>query len=206
MILDKPLPVGGDIASIAHRYEEVVRGLAQSVDDLEGGGLLPLDAIGVEGIDQGNGVLLGQGADDIQRLVEVAVNGDDLRPVDKRLSELSLGDFSLGDDDNGLKPEARPKSGRRGAGVASGGADDRLASLLHRLGHGNHHAPVLEGAGGVASFQLEVKLTAELLLELPRAYQLRIPLAQGDDGGLGGDGEKLTVSFYNALFHFIYAC
>ena len=65
MILDKPLPVGGDVAGIAHRDEEHVRGIAQLVDDLKGGSLLPLDAIWVKGVDQGDGVLFGEGAHNI---------------------------------------------------------------------------------------------------------------------------------------------
>ncbi|MBA7592967.1 hypothetical protein ES708_35172 [subsurface metagenome] len=60
MVLLEALPVGGDVARVAHGDEEIVGGFAQIIDNLEGGGLLPLDAVGVERVDQRDGVLFGE--------------------------------------------------------------------------------------------------------------------------------------------------
>jgi hypothetical protein len=53
----------------------------------------------------------------------------------------------------------------------------------------------------VAGLQLEVKLlTAVTLGQLIAAYQRGIPLADGEDGGLGGDGEVFLIVAQDALF------
>ena len=43
-------------------------------------------------------VLLGQAPDDVERLVEVAVDGDDPGAGDERGDELAEGDLALGQD------------------------------------------------------------------------------------------------------------
>ena len=59
-VLLKPLPIGGDVAGVADGDKEVVGSVAQGVDDLKGGALLPLDPVGIDRVDQRDRVLLGQ--------------------------------------------------------------------------------------------------------------------------------------------------
>src|SRR5436309_2935271 len=73
-------------------------GVAEAVDDLEGGRLLTLEPVGVHGVDQRDGVLGGQLPDDGEGLVEVALDLDHLGPVDQRLGQLAEGDVALGDE------------------------------------------------------------------------------------------------------------
>jgi len=46
-VLREAPPVGGNVAGVADRYRQDVGRLAEHVDDLEGAGLLTLDAIGL---------------------------------------------------------------------------------------------------------------------------------------------------------------
>src|SRR3712207_8921907 len=46
------LPVRGDVAGVADRQAVDVRGVAEDVDDLERGGLLPLDPVLVDAVDR----------------------------------------------------------------------------------------------------------------------------------------------------------
>ena len=100
---DESLPVGRDIAGIAHRNEQVVRRFAQDVHNLKGGRLLPFDAEGIDGIDQGHRILLGQRAHNVQRLVEIPADSHDLSTVHNGLGQLAQGDLALGDNDDGLR-------------------------------------------------------------------------------------------------------
>ena len=52
LVRAKPLPIRRDIASVADRDVELVRRIAKGVDDLEGSGLLPLQPVGVDRVDQ----------------------------------------------------------------------------------------------------------------------------------------------------------
>jgi len=51
IVFGKAFPVSGDVAGIAHRYKQIVRGIVQLIDNLEGGCLLPLYAVGIKRID-----------------------------------------------------------------------------------------------------------------------------------------------------------
>ena len=84
-------PVGADVAGVADRDGQDVRGAAEVVADLERGRLLAVEAERVDRVDQGDRVvvLLGQPADDVERLVEVAVDGDDPGAGDERLEQLA---------------------------------------------------------------------------------------------------------------------
>ena len=77
-------PVGADVAGVADRDGQHVRRATEVVADLEGGGLLALEAERVDRVDQGHRVvfLFGERAHDRERLVEVAVDGD--RPGRRR--------------------------------------------------------------------------------------------------------------------------
>src|SRR5439155_120324 len=55
LVLPVALPVGGDVAGVADRDAVDVGGVAQHVDDLEGAGLLALDPVGIDRVDDGDG-------------------------------------------------------------------------------------------------------------------------------------------------------
>ena len=103
-------------------------------------------------------VLFGQAADDVQGLVEVAIDGDDLRPGDERLEQLAERDLALGQDDDDVQPGGGAVGRGRGRGVAGRRADDGPCTGLDGLGDGHDHAPVLERAGRVLALDLEVQV------------------------------------------------
>ena len=109
-VLAEARPVGADVAGVADRDGEDVGRAAEVVADLEGGGLLALEAERVDRVDQRDRVvvLLGEGADDPERLVEVAVDGDDPGPGDQRLEQLADGDLALGRTTMTSSPAAAP--------------------------------------------------------------------------------------------------
>ena len=93
----EPGPVGADVAGVADRDGQDVRRPAEVVADLERGGLLALEAERVDRVDEGHRVvvLLGERADDRERLVEVAVDGDDPGAGHQRLEQLARRDLAL---------------------------------------------------------------------------------------------------------------
>ena len=66
------------------------------VAHLEGAGLLPLQAVRVERVDQRDRMALDQLAHRRQRLVEAALQGEHAGPVDQRLGQLAGGDLPSG--------------------------------------------------------------------------------------------------------------
>ena len=156
----KAHPVGGDVAGVAHGYEQVIGRGAEVVHDFECGRLLPLQPIRVERIDQHDGMLGAELAHDAEGVVEAAVDKHNLRAVGYRLRHFAARDVVSGDKYDGGQPAARAVCGGGCAGVAGGGAHNRSTALFQRLGDGYHHAPVLERAGGIAALQLEIELAA----------------------------------------------
>ncbi|OPZ92262.1 MAG: hypothetical protein BWY73_00877 [candidate division TA06 bacterium ADurb.Bin417] len=193
-VLPVALPVGGDVAGVADRQDVVVGGVAQAVDDLEGAGLLPLDPVGVDRVDQGDRVPVAEGAYQLQGLVEVALDLDHPGAVDEGLGQLAEGDLAGGDDYQRLESGPGGVGGRRGRGVAGRGADDRLLALLPGLGDGQGHAPVLEGAGRVAAFKLEVEFQAEAGADGDRGDERGVALQQGDHRAALGDRQVGPVT------------
>ena len=128
VVLAEAAPVGGDVAGVADGDEQVVGRVAEGVDDLEGGGLLPLDAVGVDGVDEGDGMDVGDGQRQLQRDVEVAVDGDDAGAVRDGLRQLALRDAPLRHEDVDLQAAVGGEGGGGGAGVAGRGAHDGALS------------------------------------------------------------------------------
>ena len=95
-----------------------------------------------------------------EAVVEVAVDLQQLGAVHERLGQLAQRDLALRHEHRAGQPGPGRVRGGGGAGVAGGGADDRLGALLDRLGDGHGHAPVLEGAGRVGALHLEVDVAA----------------------------------------------
>ena len=112
-------------------------------------GLLALDPVRVDRVDHRHRRPLAELADDGQGLVEVAPDLEHPGAVDEGLGQLAEGDVAVGDEHGAGQAGPGGVGGGRGRGVARGGAHDRLRPLLHRLGDGHGHAPVLERAGRV---------------------------------------------------------
>ena len=138
----------------------IVRGAAKVVADLERGRLLAFEAERVDRVDHRDRVvvLLGESPDDRERLVEVAVDGDDPGPGDQRLEQLADRDLALGQHHDHLHAGRRAVGRRGGRGVAGRGADDGPGPGLGRLCDRDDHAPVLERAGRVLALDLEVEV------------------------------------------------
>ena len=96
IVLDEPAPVGGNVPRVAHRDEQQVGGVTQSVHDLEGGGLLSVDTVGVDGVDHRHGVAAADLARDLQGGIKVPLNGEDTGAVRDRLSQLTACDIAAG--------------------------------------------------------------------------------------------------------------
>ena len=202
VVFDKAFPVGGNVAGVAHRNEEVVRGVAEHVGDFKGGGFLAFNAVGVDGVDQGNGMIPGELTNQAQGSVEIAVHHDNPGAVSHSLGEFAQRHLPLGNQDKGPQVQIRAVGGGRGAGVAGGGAHDTHRALFHGLGDGDNHAPVFEGPGGVAALQLEVELlAAQFLAQAVGLDQGRVPLAQGKHGCIPGERQELSIFFQYADTH-----
>ena len=200
VILLEPLPIGGDVPRVPHGDEERVGRLAQCVHDLEGRRLLAFDAVRVQRVHQRNGVPGGHVADDVQGLVKVAVEGDELRPVGRRLGELARRHFAFGHDDDGAQAVAGRVGRRRGAGVARRGADDGGRARFHGLRECDDHAAVFERPRRVAPFQLEVERSAAgLALDVLGAHQWSAALAKRDQGRVGSQGQTVSKGVENSL-------
>ena len=102
-------------------------------------------------------MLLGELADDPQRVVEVALQGDHAGAVHQRLGELADRDLALGDDHRAAHPGPRRVGGGARRGVAGRGADHRLRA---RAPCARETATViprsLKRAGRVGALELEV--------------------------------------------------
>src|SRR5690606_4174922 len=149
-------PVGRDVPGVADGQHVDVGGVTEGVDDLEGGGLLALEPEGVDRVDQGDRVVLGERPHDGQAVVEVAVHRHQGGPVDDRLGQFARGDLPGGQDDGAAQPGAGGVRGGGGGGVPGGGTHDELGVGGGHLRHGHGHAAVLEGAGGVGALDLDM--------------------------------------------------
>ena len=127
------------------------------VADLEGGRLLPVEAEGVDRVDQRDGmlVLLGQGPDDAQGVVEVALDRDDPRAGGEGLEQLAERGLAAWQHHDHLEPGRRAVGRRRRRGVPRRCTDDGLRALLDGLRHGHDHAAVLERSGRILALDLE---------------------------------------------------
>src|SRR5207244_12082712 len=133
-------------------------------------------------------------------VIEVPPHVENARAVGHGLSELSLRDVAVWDEDIGIEPAAGGVGRSGGAGVAGGGAEDSFGIGLQRLGDGDDHAAVFEGARGVAHLQLEVELAAaHAPLNSPRADKRRIALAEGNEWSLEANGQAIAIAAEDAL-------
>ena len=121
-------PVGADVARIADRQDVNVGRVAEHFDDLERRGLLALETIRIDRIDDGDRLGLADLAHEPQRVVEIAVDGHDLRAIHEGLRELAESDLARRQQDDAGDARARRIGRRRGAGVAGAGADHRFCA------------------------------------------------------------------------------
>ena len=148
---------------------------AEDIANLERGGLLALDADGVDGVDHLDAGHGAEFAHESQGVIEVAAQGDDFRAVHPGLGEFARGDLAVGQQHDATQSRAACVGGSGGGGVARAGANDELALVRDGLGHRRRHAAVLEGAGGVEAFVLEIELEA--------AARLRRQSRRGNERG-----------------------
>ena len=173
--------------------------------DLEGGRLLPLDPIRVDGVDQLDRVALGQLADDPERVVEVAADRDHARAVHQRLGELADRDLALGDDHG----PAQSGPGRVGGGacgrVAGRRADHGLGAVLDGARDGNGHPAVLERAGRVGALDLQIHPGADALRDQRSGKQGRAALVERDDRVVLADRQVLAVFLDQAAHEYSFS-
>ncbi len=100
MVLAKALPVGRDVAGVADREHQVIRRVAENVDDLERGRLLSLQAVWVDRVHQCHRVSAGEVPHDLERVIEAPFESHDLGAVHESLRELVHRSLAGGDDDD----------------------------------------------------------------------------------------------------------
>ena len=127
-----------------------VRGVAEGVDDLERRALLALDPRRVDGVDQGDRVVVGQLAGEragSRRSCPSTCSS--WAPCATACASLPIAILPAGTSTAGVMPGLGGVGRGRGRGVAGRGADDGLRALVggHRDGH--RHPAVLERAGRV---------------------------------------------------------
>ena len=144
-------------------------------------------------------VLLGQPADDVQRLVEVAVDGHDPGAGDERLEQLAEGDLALGQDDDDLQAGGRAVGRGAGRGVAGRGADDRPAPRARPPWPRPATMPaVLERAGRVLALDLEVQVRRTPMAAPSRGGvdERRGALAEGQRRRRVGDRQEAPIAVH----------
>ncbi len=192
-VLPVALPVGRDVAGVADGQAVHVGRVAERVAHLEGGGLLAVDAVGVDRVDQRRRVVLRQRAAQVEAVVEVALHLQQLRAVNERLRQLAERDLALGHEDRAGQPALGGVGGGARAGVAGARADDGLGAGLHRLADRHRHAAVLERPGRVGALDLEPDLRADQLGQHAGVDERGAALEQRHDGRVGRDGQAVAV-------------
>ena len=124
--------VGACVPAAAVGKREHVRRRAQLLDDLERSGLLPLDAVRVERVDEHELVVPGELLCRVERLVEAAADLEQPRAGGDRLEELRCGDAACRDEHDRTQAGPRGVGGCGGGGVPGRRADDCPRSGLER--------------------------------------------------------------------------
>jgi hypothetical protein len=162
-------PVGGDVAGVADGQEMEVGRAAKRVANLERGGLLALDAVGIDRVDDVDAGLVAPSSrtrrSASSKLPRRAIiSAPYMRPA----PACPWRSCRAGRSTTQRCRRARVGGGG-GGGVARAGADDGLAPRLDGLGNGGGHAAVLEGCGGIEALVLN---TEEMLMsESARTFE-----------------------------------
>ena len=153
-------PVCGNVSGVAERKEMEFGRVAEFVNDFESGCFLSGDSIRIDRVHDREIVALPKFAHDPERVIEVAIDGDDFGAVSESLNQFAAGDFPRGQDDHATDSRARRIRRRGCGGIAGGRADQRDRSALNGFRDGHSHAAVLERAGGIESFVFQVNFAA----------------------------------------------
>ena len=188
------LAEGGGVGEVAAGDDDVVGHLpVELLEELEGGGLLAFEAVGVDGVEEVDREAADEVGEDADAAVEVGLELDGEGAVVHRLGELAPGDLALGDEDDAAQAGAGGVGGHGGGGVAGGGAGDPLEAALGGDGEGGGHAGVLEGAGGVHALMLgEEPVEAGGGGAAGQLVERGVALAEGDDVVGLDDGEQVA--------------
>ena len=181
-------PIGGDVAGIAHGNAEPVRSITEGIDDFESSCFLALQSVGVHRVDQRHGVFLRGFADDVQSAVEIAADGQNLSAIDEGLSQFSLGDVTVWNQDEGPHAATTGIGRGRGTGVAGAGADHGFTAGFLGLADGHGHPSILEGSGGIEAVVFDVHLHsfADPFLDRRHRDQRGCSFPEGDHRSGGG--------------------
>ena len=125
--LDERLAEGARVAEVAAGHDDPVGGLpAEGLEDPVHDRLLAFEAERVDRVHQVDAQPVGDLADPLHRVVEVADDLDRQGAVVERLGQLAVGDLARADEDDRLEAEVgrRAVDGQRRRGVARAGAGD----------------------------------------------------------------------------------
>ena len=184
------------VAEVAARDDDPVRHLpVELLHELDGDGLLPLDAEAVHRVGEVDRPLLGDLLDQRHAPVEVGVQREDERAVGQRLDELRRRDLVAREQDHRGDPGRRAVVGERRRGVPGrrtrdGG--DRVALLDHLLDHRHQHGhpEVLERPRvGVAALLDPQVLDPEHLPVAIGPQEVRPALVGRDDALVVDEGD-----------------
>ena len=200
--LQKAFAQSGTVGEIAAGNDHVIRHLpVELLGNLEGGGLLPFQPVGIDGVEQ-----IDRGTADHFRqhphaAVEVSIQLAGDGAVIDGLGELGPGDLALGQQDQAVHAGAGGVGRHGGRGVAGGGAGHPLEAALARLRKRSRHARVFERAGGVHALVFGVELLhAQLFRALQEPVERRVAFAQRDGlFGMEQNRQQLAKAPHPAL-------
>ncbi len=120
--------------------------------------------------------------DQFHRDVEIALDLERFPAIGQRLRELAVGDFPLGDEDDRVHPGDGGVGGHRSGGVAGRGTGDRLRAQKPGRRGAAGHAAILERAGGVFPFVLELEIRQTgVFARQPRRVEACVAFLARDD-------------------------
>ena len=144
--LREPSRVRREVPTAAVRQGEHVGGAAERLDDLERGGLLALEPVGVQRVDVHVRPSSGELARRGERLVEAPAHLEHASAESACLRELPGRDGARRLEHDGDEPGARRVGRGRGGRVPRGRADDRVGAGFDGLRDGHRHPAILEAS------------------------------------------------------------
>jgi hypothetical protein len=165
------------------RYPDRIVLVAERLEDLEADRLLALQPEGVQRVEQVRLAARGQLLHDVEAGVEVAVDFEDARSVERRLRDLPGGDLARGQQDERLQVRPAAVRRERGAGVARRSAGESADVQLPRHADADGHPAVLEAARGVHPLVFDPEaVDADLRFEAWNLVQRGVSFGERDPG------------------------